>query len=920
MQVEITSASLVIDHVPIDNVSHMMYAKIRIEYKGGIDGIASGDTLTYAIHNDANAVLEVVGYGNHTLEIYGDGDIGIVGIRTYRNDADGNYYLDVEFDDGYNSYFEGDMPSTITGWLETSVQIEYKQRVQEETTTTILQILNGEEGSTGEIIVNPGGPYDGVLPGIAWPLSKDAFYGSTQGVPIVSDNDYSQFDLMRWTMTVGFDIITFRDLRCSDGETAYTTTETLACSHTNPTGPNYQSVNESYLVPYTTSSYYGRDIDTPFHYANTSVDDYAFSGSFSSYSTPGTQITSAHSYLQDSVRIIRIVARQPVVPEWGYDYVIPMVDQNFLIEAPVEPVDRNPEQYVYFKDHRGLTLDEFLTQLHSEGQLLDILTVDDLITFDEVPVSESPFATSGQTHNISHFHLKLGNLFFDPEYSGTVNIISRNMDLVFEDIPAANLVYGYIIYYDTYATEAVLFEDGFLYRNAAKFNHNADYPDYSYAHQGVVVKLEDQSGGGGTHKSINVRKVNEEKEPVQGVTFVLTQLDVFPPVVRTAKTTLNGNLSFTLRVGEYTLEEMPLVGYLPIAPLSFTVSGTDTHVNLIEKMMDTGYIDMARLSYTDAINFIENQLEPEPPTATFNIVKVDEEGYALEGVVFTLTKLDATPAEVHTQTTSSTGLVSFSITHGMYLLEEEAQTGYIGITPITFHFDSGVSTIDLVTLLAGTGYPQIENISYLDGYNFIVNRVYPDPQLKIKKISETGAPLSGVTFVLTQTDETPPIVKEGQTDANGALTFILPIGSFDLIEVPTQGYSPLPPMNFSVVEGDDIIDLVQKLAGTAYPHLGDISFIIDTNVIINKLVPDPDKKDKCQVKIELLVSIAYNEIALSHILNAEGEKLQFILNHQPTIAQVLEANASVNAMLNTVNALEFDLIRSMEMALKGDCS
>lgn len=58
---------------------------------------------------------------------------------------------------------------------------------------------------------------------------------------------------------------------------------------------------------------------------------------------------------------------------------------------------------------------------------------------------------------------------------------------------------------------------------------------------------------------------------------------------------------------------------------------------------------------------------------------------------------------------------------------------------------------------------------------------------------------------------------------------------------------------------------------------------------------------------QIISSIAYEEVGLSHIINAEGEKLQFILGTIPgltggaaTIEDVLNANDSVQGTLETI--------------------
>jgi hypothetical protein len=75
---------------------------------------------------------------------------------------------------------------------------------------------------------------------------------------------------------------------------------------------------------------------------------------------------------------------------------------------------------------------------------------------------------------------------------------------------------------------------------------------------------------------------------------------------------------------------------------------------------------------------------------------------------------------------------------------------------------------------------------------------------------------------------------------------------------------------------------------------------------------------------QILTSIAMEEIGLSHILNAEGEKLQYILGTlpnakaaNPTIEQVLEVNQSVQDMLKSVAFNQMFLSQKMSDALKA---
>jgi len=77
---------------------------------------------------------------------------------------------------------------------------------------------------------------------------------------------------------------------------------------------------------------------------------------------------------------------------------------------------------------------------------------------------------------------------------------------------------------------------------------------------------------------------------------------------------------------------------------------------------------------------------------------------------------------------------------------------------------------------------------------------------------------------------------------------------------------------------------------------------------------------------QILSSIAMEELALSHIINAEGEKIQYILgtlegsspSENPTIDQVLEINESVKDMLNTISMNQMFLMGKMSTVLNAN--
>ena len=73
---------------------------------------------------------------------------------------------------------------------------------------------------------------------------------------------------------------------------------------------------------------------------------------------------------------------------------------------------------------------------------------------------------------------------------------------------------------------------------------------------------------------------------------------------------------------------------------------------------------------------------------------------------------------------------------------------------------------------------------------------------------------------------------------------------------------------------------------------------------------------------QILSSIAMEELGLSHILNAEGEKMQYILGTLPglsgpaaTVEDVLNANESVRGLLETAVQNQIFLKGKMQGAL-----
>lgn len=78
------------------------------------------------------------------------------------------------------------------------------------------------------------------------------------------------------------------------------------------------------------------------------------------------------------------------------------------------------------------------------------------------------------------------------------------------------------------------------------------------------------------------------------------------------------------------------------------------------------------------------------------------------------------------------------------------------------------------------------------------------------------------------------------------------------------------------------------------------------------------EKAECPVSREqavtnLIESIALQQAALSHILNAEGEKIQKILKVCTCNEEIFKVNESVKEVLNAVTHLEHLLVTKLEL-------
>ncbi|MEG1597439.1 MAG: hypothetical protein RR359_04105 [Bacilli bacterium] len=79
---------------------------------------------------------------------------------------------------------------------------------------------------------------------------------------------------------------------------------------------------------------------------------------------------------------------------------------------------------------------------------------------------------------------------------------------------------------------------------------------------------------------------------------------------------------------------------------------------------------------------------------------------------------------------------------------------------------------------------------------------------------------------------------------------------------------------------------------------------------------NPSTVTKCQAISDVIESVALEQTGLSHILNAEGEKIQAIIA-TGTVDQMLAVNKSVQSMVNSISRLE--IILQCKLELFSDC-
>ena len=242
--------------------------------------------------------------------------------------------------------------------------------------------------------------------------------------------------------------------------------------------------------------------------------------------------------------------------------------------------------------------------------------------------------------------------------------------------------------------------------------------------------------------SIKIIKKNEDGEILSGVEFTLYDAD--KNEIRTGTTDENGVLVFDgLPIEDYWYAETSeLPGYIP-------------NHNLMA----------ARVGYHTAVD--EHMVTNYKAHGHIRVIKSDENGSPLAGVHFKL--FNEAGSFIDEGDTDADGKLVFSMLPiGKYFVQETATLdGFVlDDTPIPIELSNDGNVVT----------KEITNASALGNVSVT------------KTDAETGAPLSGVHFILT--DDNGTSVGGGATNENGVITFShLPLGTYTLTETETRnGY------------------------------------------------------------------------------------------------------------------------------------
>jgi hypothetical protein len=560
----------------IDSSITGMRLSIEVEF-GPAYQIKAGDTIVVKLTPSSSDLIKISGlaYNGPIFDEFNN----VIGERVFSyDDIEKVYFITVTF----NNFFMDEELINITGSYKAYANV---QNTGNEPGTIDVEL----DDEIITVTIPPGGGDNkDFYPGESF--SKHGIYGNGEKDPILG-GDYTKMDRMRWYLPIGMLNLTNRDLRASKGQEHYTTPDSLKYSNDYPPpDKRYDTSDEPYLLYWYyddkgVQHFYG--VDEPYHYDNVFLNDYL--------DIAGYDISpySPHEYYEDSIRIVRIIGRYATSKD-DFQYI---ADSNFLKATNgvnLEEIYRylGPPPQSPFPGYRGLTIEEFFDRMQIEGQFDGYDNWRKILKFDWVDNGRTPSV------QIPHFELELGDLHFSDTYEYSVlgrrlNKLAnpwRVIDWPFDDtyVPAKNLPYAYLIYYDTKATDIMLDDDNnFRYNNRAKISFKDDPVS-----DPIVIAYDLSTATGEKPVSLRLKKIYEGGTADPEITFKLYGV-LAGDKIYSQERTINANggtATFIIdSAGEYTLTETTSSGLGEIDPITFTVTPA-----MLNRTTGTGKIDITK--------------------------------------------------------------------------------------------------------------------------------------------------------------------------------------------------------------------------------------------------------------------------------------------------------------------------------------
>lgn len=187
--------------------------------------------------------------------------------------------------------------------------------------------------------------------------------------------------------------------------------------------------------------------------------------------------------------------------------------------------------------------------------------------------------------------------------------------------------------------------------------------------------------------------------------------------------------------------------------------------------------------------------------------------------------------------------------------------------------------------------------------------VRPDTELTYAITVANSGPSAAENVVLT--DSIPIGLTEVEFSTDGGSTFLPWTGSLSLGTIANGSSETV--LIRGIVRSDrtsPITNTATVISTTPDPNPDNNTSTVTTNI----LTP------RCQAVTDLIQSVALQEAALAHILNAEGEKIQaFVAMEDVTTEELFQFNQAAARLVNNVSRLESVLQAKLESVSAVDC-